>query len=167
MVTPDGHSYFRGDRVCGFLSGNDAAWKQRDFRRDLRCLLLRFSHRGTGRLRRSSAWRRHDARGQLFGACCDNGRREDLENGLAVAGVPFPENDFQALADVNGDGNIDLIRLTAAGVVEVLRGNGDGTFQPPLISGTASQGMLLVGDFNGDGKPDLVIGGDTVSLSAR
>jgi Bacterial Ig-like domain (group 3)/FG-GAP repeat len=44
-------------------------------------------------------------------------------------------------------------------VVSVLRGNGDGTFQAPVdyLVGAGSH-SLAVGDFNGDGKPDLAVG---------
>ena len=85
------------------------------------------------------------------------------ENGLVAAGPELAGAD--AMADVNGDGNIDLIFLTAAGNVGVYLGNGDGTFQAEKDSGAVSSGPMLVGDFNGDGKPDLAIGGNTVSIS--
>ncbi len=55
-------------------------------------------------------------------------------------------------ADVNGDGNLDLV---AAGP-SVLLGNGDGTFQAAQsYSGGGSQG-IAVGDLNQDGNPDLI-----------
>src|SRR5262249_44988014 len=63
-------------------------------------------------------------------------------------------------ADFNGDGRLDV--ATSAGVsdpkISVLLGNGDGTFQPVRTSpgdGGYSR-ALAVGDFNRDGKPDLV-----------
>ena len=41
--------------------------------------------------------------------------------------------------------------------VSVLLGNGDGTFQPAVNYRAGSQPFsVAVGDFNGDGKPDLV-----------
>src|SRR5271154_4725952 len=72
-----------------------------------------------------------------------------------------------AAADFNGDGKLDLVE-TCASVDEspcnsllILFGNGDGTFmqpsgpQPPLpFFGFQS---MAVGDFNGDGQPDLAV----------
>src|SRR5215471_9719546 len=67
-----------------------------------------------------------------------------------------------AAADIDGDKKADLI-ITAPfnGDSFVLRGNGDGTFQPPRMIG---RGVLRVADFNGDGKPDLLCAGLVVRL---
>ncbi len=65
--------------------------------------------------------------------------------------------------DFNGDGKADLAVATLSGNqdVIVLLGNGDGTFavQPPI---PGSFGFLSgkVADFNGDGHPDLFLGGN-------
>ncbi len=71
-------------------------------------------------------------------------------------------------ADFNGDGKPDLAAMVtqtggSAGSVIVLIGNGDGTFSNPAI---AAPGIyptaIAVGDFNGDGKPDIAVAGTTV-----
>jgi len=67
-----------------------------------------------------------------------------------------------AIADVNGDGKQDVLVVsdTAPGTVGVLLGNGDGTFQAvqTYSSGGYQPYSIAVGDLNGDGKPDLVVG---------
>ncbi len=79
-----------------------------------------------------------------------------------------------AVADLNGDGYLDLITPdtdnqygTIDGVV-VLPGNGDGSFHEP-ISLTAGDGVwsVAVSDMNGDGLLDLMTGnnyGDDISV---
>jgi FG-GAP-like repeat len=71
-------------------------------------------------------------------------------------------------ADFNGDGKPDIAAGTSESFgfeygpngVAILLGKGDGTFQPPvnfLLGGDPN--FALVGDFNGDGKPDLAFTG--------
>lgn len=77
-----------------------------------------------------------------------------------------------AIADVNGDGNPDLIVAHNCGLpycsgdLGLLLGNGDGTFQPAasLASGTLGARAVAIADVNADGKPDLVVvGGASVN----
>ncbi len=64
-----------------------------------------------------------------------------------------------AVADLNGDGNLDLAIADAlSGSIDILLGNGDGTFrQGAIIPTLAFPGAIQKGDFNGDGKVDLVV----------
>ena len=62
-----------------------------------------------------------------------------------------------AVADFNGDGRPDLVMTThGSGIVSVLLGNGDGTFQQPERTYTVGGAVAAVADVNGDGRPDLV-----------
>jgi hypothetical protein len=58
-----------------------------------------------------------------------------------------------AAADFNGDKKLDLV-VTTLGGTDVLLGNGDGTFQPPVHYDGGGT-FVTVADFNGDGKPDF------------
>jgi hypothetical protein len=76
-----------------------------------------------------------------------------------------------AVADLNGDHKLDLVltnhcgdnnigSCTTPGPVDVLLGNGDGTFQAaiPYASGGQGTSSVVVANVNGDGNPDLVVG---------
>jgi FG-GAP-like repeat len=68
--------------------------------------------------------------------------------------------------DIDGDGNPDIVSADQcgddpgcrAGTVSVLLGNGDGTFQPRIVS---PEGLfplsVAVADFNGDAQADLAV----------
>ena len=77
-----------------------------------------------------------------------------------------PNASSVAVGDFNGDGFIDLAvtnqfdnaATISGGAVSILLGNGDGTFREALkyAAGTFPQ-SVAVGDFNGDGKVDVVV----------
>jgi len=81
-----------------------------------------------------------------------------------------------AAADFNGDGRLDLAVANGGtnhllSNVTVLHGRGDGTLDPPIAyhvppttdspatrEAGAGANSLAVGDYNGDGRPDLAVG---------
>lgn len=83
--------------------------------------------------------------------------------------VPFTLNaaveQGLAVADINGDGNLDLVlpyyNVSSPAAVAVLLGNGDGTFQPEqdiaLPAGTGGAQAVALADLNGDGKLDMAV----------
>jgi len=63
------------------------------------------------------------------------------------------------VADLNGEGNQDLILNGAGFKVCVLLGNGDGTFQNPVLYDTGHTIGVEAQDVNRDGKLDLIVSG--------
>jgi hypothetical protein len=95
----------------------------------------------------------------------DNGFTIWLGNGDGTFQKPIfvstALSDALAVADFNHDGNLDIVVANAdqnPNTVSVYLGNGDGTFKAPIKSNTTgSSGFIAVGDFNNDGKPDIVV----------
>jgi hypothetical protein len=90
------------------------------------------------------------------------------------SGGQFPQ--AVAVADVNDDGKPDLLLANQCqsgtcgyrGLVGVLLGNGDGTFQKALIyhsGGTGTASGLAAADLNNDGKPDVLVTNQCVSTT--
>jgi hypothetical protein len=71
-----------------------------------------------------------------------------------------------AIADVNNDGNPDLVVISnsfalpvgATSKVEVFLGNGNGSFEPPItVTTPANPTALVLADFNHDNKLDMAV----------
>ena len=84
-------------------------------------------------------------------------------SGRAKAGQkpPIVTNNYTAIvaADFNGDGKIDLAVSGSespenSAPLEILLGNGDGTFQSPIAASEYGGYSIAVGDFNNDGILD-------------
>ncbi len=76
-----------------------------------------------------------------------------VANGLTATGV----------ADLDGDGKQVLFRVKSGAIV-VHAGNGDGTFGPETAEYIVEQDVLCgvqAADMNGDGAPELIVGGST------
>ena len=83
-----------------------------------------------------------------------------LQPAVTYAAGSYPE--FIALADFNKDGRLDLAvanrGIGISGYVNILLGNGDGTFQSPVAYGPFLDAFsLALADFNRDGALDIVV----------
>jgi hypothetical protein len=88
-----------------------------------------------------------------------------------IGGWPFTDITTR---DLNNDGKLDLVVASGRwylfetagdpGRVLVLPGNGNGTFQTPVVYETGVYGTMsiVVGDFNADGKQDVATGNRSV-----
>jgi hypothetical protein len=79
--------------------------------------------------------------------------------GAEVTSTPSGLNGFEGMqaADVDGDGKLDMIGNANTGAgVQVVRGNGDGTFTEVTVTpADVYAGDFVRDDFNGDGRADF------------
>jgi hypothetical protein len=65
------------------------------------------------------------------------------------------------VADFNGDGILDVawVESDSPSTIDIAYGRGDGSFYlQGLVTGGQYAGGITVGDFNGDGRPDILTG---------
>jgi hypothetical protein len=111
------------------------------------------------------------------------GQKPHVKFAPAAAYESGPSTDSVAVADLRGNGHLDLITANycetvdqngdctnqGEGGVSVLLGNGDGTFQAPMIYGTRAYfaNSLAVVDVNGDHIPDLIVANSCGNISCE
>ena len=74
----------------------------------------------------------------------------------------------QALADMDGDGHLDLVGQ--ADYESIAFGRGDGLWDPPAYFDSGYENLLLVADYNRDGLPDVLFtqySGYTAMINTR
>ena len=105
----------------------------------------------------------------------------DSGGGLGVGSIGGGPSPGQlAAADLNGDGKPDIVVASCIvaglgdcgfsggnGIVGVLVGNGDGTFNPVVTYDSGGRGAVSVAiaDVNGDGKADVLVSNNECTLS--
>ncbi len=110
----------------------------------------------------------------LANTCCEiNLFINNGGNVFTRTDIPGNFNDITA-SDINLDGRLDLAAVSgiydvsspgqAPGQVVVLLGNGDGTFRTGVSYTTGVRGgtSIVVGDFNGDARPDVATGNRSI-----
>ena len=94
-----------------------------------------------------------------------DGTFESPINSPSAQIYPYPFSAGIELADIDGDGVLDLVLVQG---VSVSFGNGDGTFQTPqYFTSIGTLGLLnavATADFNGDGALDVAVGDGNISI---
>ena len=92
-------------------------------------------------------------------------------NTNAVSMQAMPNANTLATADLNGDGNGDLVITnsvgTTSGSISVMLGKPDGTFGNAVMYPTAGAGAItaVIDDVNNDGKLDIVVATNDQNIS--
>ncbi|MFT7461820.1 MAG: hypothetical protein ACI9EF_000154 [Pseudohongiellaceae bacterium] len=81
--------------------------------------------------------------------------------------TPLPNSQWLrnvTLGDIDGDGHLDVLSDSFAPTLSVMRGMGDGSFDVPTTIALPldAVGAMAVGDLQGDGWLDVVVGGETL-----
>ena len=88
-------------------------------------------------------------------------------DGTFTLGANYPGDTAPAaiaVADFNGDHNLDLAIANSEGVgISVMLGNGNGTFQPAVDYPIPFSVWVTAADVNGDHELDLIVANDVIS----
>jgi hypothetical protein len=152
LFKDSGLSYFRSDSRGGFTIGVGPLIQGQvdngavdDFNRDGRSDIVAINNQS----RSLSAFLQNN-----------NGAFQPAKS--SVTGIDFTK---LVSADVNGDAAPDIVGADASGMMQVMRGDGQGGFTglPAMSTGFDSSDAFIPGDFNGDEFADALVGANNPS----